>query len=403
MNDLRHPVAVVGMQPEPKGATFDQHHDTDHHRARARRRRVMYGIIPGSTPALAIHRNFMTAPSTKKTVNTASATNRSDFPIIVIGTSAGGQSALSVLVAQLPADFPAAILIVQHMAATSSNEAMLRLLADKGNLPCKQAAQHGVIKSGYIYLAQPDHHLMISQGKTLATKGARENRARPAIDPLFRSAAVEFGNRVIGVILTGYLDDGTSGMEVIRRCGGICVVQDPADAAYPDMPQNVLNHVKVDHCVPLAEMGSLLTRLALSERGARIAVPADVAIEAKIAQRVLSDLESVDFLGTQVPFNCPGCGGVLWQMKVGEHLRFRCHTGHAYTVATLLAEQTAKMEETLWVALRMFEENKNLLVKMGTEGTASPSYAERVEQSDIHIRRIKAMLHSNTANTDPLP
>ncbi|MCE3605301.1 chemotaxis protein CheB [Massilia sp. P8910] len=345
----------------------------------------------------------MTAASTTKTANADSTARPSGFPIIVIGASAGGQSALGALIAQLPADFPAAILIVHHMAATSSNDAMLRMLAGKGNLPCKQAIQHGVIKRGCIYLAQPDHHLMISQGKTLVTKGARENRSRPAIDPLFRSAAIEFGNRVIGVILTGYLDDGTSGMDVIRRCGGVCVVQDPADAAYPDMPQNVLNHVKVDHCVPLAEMGSLLTRLALGERGAPIPVPGDIAVEAKIAERVLSDLESVEFLGTQVPFNCPGCGGVLWQMKLGKHLRFRCHTGHAYTAATLLAEQTAKMEETLWVALRMFEENKNLLVKMGADGTASPSYVERVEQSNIHIRRIKAMLHSNTANTDPLP
>ena len=344
----------------------------------------------------------MTAASTKKTPNADSATRGSDFPVIVIGASAGGQSALGELVAQLPADFPAAILIVHHMAATSSNDAMLRMLADKGNLPCKQAIQHGAIKSGCIYLAQPDHHLMISQGKTLVTKGARENRSRPAIDPLFRSAAVEFGNRVIGVVLTGYLDDGTSGMEVIRRCGGVCVVQDPADAAYPDMPQNVLNHVKVDHCVPLAAMGSLLMQLALGKRGKPIPVPDDVAVEARIAQRVLSDLESVEFLGAQLPFNCPGCGGVLWQMKVGNQVRFRCHIGHAYTAAALLAEQTAKMEETLWVALRMFEEHKNLLVKMGAEGSASPSYVERVEQSNIHIRRLKAMLHSNTADTDPL-
>lgn len=171
--------------------------------------------------------------STKKTANADSTTRPGDFPVIVIGTSAGGLSALSSLVAQLPADCPAAILVVQHMTATSSNEAILRMLADKGNLPCKQAIQHGVLKSGCIYLAQPDHHLMISQGKTVVTKGARENRARPAIDPLFRSAAVEFGNRVIGVILTGYLDDGTSGMEVIRRCGGVCVVQDPANADPP--------------------------------------------------------------------------------------------------------------------------------------------------------------------------
>ncbi|MES2261229.1 MAG: chemotaxis protein CheB [Pseudomonadota bacterium] len=345
----------------------------------------------------------MTTAPTKKPARSAAAPASSDFPVIVIGTSAGGLSALGHLVAQLPADLPAAILIVQHMAATSSSEAMLRVLALKGKLPCRQAIHHGAIKAGHIYVAQPDKHLMVSQGRTLVTKGARENRSRPGIDPLFRSAAVEYGNRVIGVILTGYLNDGTAGMEVIRRCGGTCIVQDPADATYPDMPQHVLKHVKVDYCVPLAEMGALLARLAVRERGASKPVPEDIAVEARIAERVLSDLAAVEFLGKQVPFNCPGCGGVLWQMEHGRQLRFRCHTGHAYTAASLLAEQSAKMEETLWVALRMFEEHKNLLLQMGAEGSASPSYAERVEQSDVHIGRIKAMLRSNTADIDPAP
>jgi two-component system chemotaxis response regulator CheB len=319
--------------------------------------------------------------------------------VVVIGASAGGMDALSRLVAQLPGDFPAPILIVHHMPAESVGSALMHALQQPGKLPCTQALDGERIVAGHIYLAPPDNHLMISGGRILITKGAMENRARPAIDPLFRSAAVAYGNRVIGVLLTGYLDDGTAGLMAIKRCGGVCVAQDPADAAYPDMPQNALNQLKVDHCVPLDEMGSLLASLVVRKHGKSKPVPEDIDIEAKIAERVLSDLPSVNALGKQAPFNCPGCGGVLWQVGKGKQLRYRCHTGHAYTASILLAEQNAKIEETLWVALRMFEERRNLLVNMESAGTASRSSSERVEQSKIHIDRIRNMLRSGTTGT----
>lgn len=148
----------------------------------------------------------------------------------------------------------------------------------------------------------------------MITKDAHENRSRPGIDPLFRSAAVSHGNTVIRVLLTGYLDDGTAGLAAIKACGGTCVVQDPADAAYPDMPQNALNRVTVDHTVPLPE-GALLSTLALRPRRKRQPCPAEIAMKAKIAEWVLSDVRSVDALGSQVPFNCPGCGVVLWKIR----------------------------------------------------------------------------------------
>lgn len=314
--------------------------------------------------------------------------------VVVVGVSAGALSALVALAAQLPADFPAPILVVHHMAASASPEAVARAMTLAGNLPCRRARHGERIIPGRIYLAHPDNHLMVSGGLIAITKGAHENRARPAIDPLFRSVAVEYGNSAIGIILTGYLDDGTAGMAVIHRCGGTCVVQDPADAAYPDMPQNVINNVPVDHCVPLAEMGALLQKLVKRKRARSKPVPEDIAIEAKIAERVLSDLPSVEALGEQVPFNCPGCGGVLWEVGKGKQMRFRCHTGHAYSAASLMAEQTAKMEETLWVALRMFEEHRNLLIKMKANGEASSSSTERAAQSEMHIKRIREMLRS---------
>lgn len=314
--------------------------------------------------------------------------------VVVVGTSAGGLEALSKLAAQLPKDFAAPIFIVQHMSADASGAALRRALTRNDGLPCEEA-RHGVpFKKGHIYLARSDHHLLVTKGKMLVTKGARENRSRPGIDPLFRSAAVAYRTRVIGVILTGYLDDGTAGMMAIKRCGGVCIVQDPSDAAFPDMPKNVLAQVKVDHAVPLAEMGGLLVRLIAKPIRKAKPVPDDIAIEARIAERVLSDLPSVDALGSQVPFNCPGCGGVLWQVAKGGLLRYRCHTGHAYTAEVLLAEQTAKIEETLWVALRMFEERRNLLQTMseGASRDSSPSAADRAKESEVHIERIRAML-----------
>ena len=316
--------------------------------------------------------------------------------IIVIGTSSGGLDALTRLIAQLPKDFAAPIFVVQHMSPDSNGEALRRALNQTGNLVCEEAKDNAVFKNGRVYVAPPDHHLMVGKGKLLVTKGARENRSRPGIDPLFRSAAVAYRSKVIGVILTGYLDDGTAGMIAIQRCGGVCVVQDPLDAAYPEMPQSVLKHVKVDHVVPIAELGALLVKLIARPARKDKPVPEDIAIEARIAERVLSDLPSVEAVGKQVPFNCPGCGGVLWQVAKGGVLRYRCHTGHAYTSSVLLAEQTAKIEETLWIALRMFEERRNLLTKMSERNGKgfAPSAGARAKEAEVHINRIRTMLRA---------
>ncbi len=314
--------------------------------------------------------------------------------LIVIGSSAGGMEALTKLVAQFPEDVPASIFIVNHMSADTTGEPLIKALNSSGALVCDHAQDGQEFKNSSLYLAPSDQHMLIGEGKILVTKGARENRSRPAIDPLFRSAAVAYGNRVIGIILTGYLDDGTSGMMAIKRCGGVCIAQDPQDAAYPDMPQSVISNVGVDHCVPIAEMGVLLSNILRSKLPKSRKVPKDIAIEAKIARRVLSDLPSVNALGDQAPFNCPECSGVLWRITKGDLIRYRCHTGHAFTSDVLLAEQTAKIEETLWVALRMFEERQNLLVTMGkSQGSKAPaSLSQRAKDSQVHIDRIRAML-----------
>lgn len=327
--------------------------------------------------------------------------------VVVIGTSAGGLRALKALICQLHKDFPFPILIVQHISADATGSVLLNALASFNTVTCQHAKNKSTLKPGNLYLAPSDHHMMIGKDKKiLVTKGAQENRSRPAIDPLFRSAAVAFGNGVIGILLTGYLDDGTAGMKVIKRCGGICIVQDPKDAEYPDMPKNALRQVKVDHRLPIAEMGAMLYQLIAQKLGRKVPIPKDILVEAKIAERVLSDLPSVNALGEQVPFNCPGCGGVLWKIDKDLSLRFRCHTGHAYTSASLLAEQTRKIEETMWTALRMFEERKNLLTEIGhgRKNAGSKSALERAKMSQIHIDRIRLILNTDDKeSTDDMP
>lgn len=334
--------------------------------------------------------------------------NKSDkfSKIVVIGTSAGGLKALKELISQLHKDFPLPILVVRHISADATGNVLLDELNKLNTVKCVQAKSGNSLMKGHLYLAPSDHHLMIGGDlKILVTKGAHENRYRPAIDPLFRSAAVGFGTGVIGILLTGYLDDGTAGMKAIKKCGGTCIVQDPEDAEYPAMPKNALNNVKVDYCLQLSEMGALLYRIIPQKLRKSIPVPQDVFIEAEIAERVLSDLASVNKLGDQVPFNCPGCGGVLWKVDKDSNSRYRCHTGHAYTAASLLAEQTEKIEETMWSALRMFEEHKNLLTEMaqGKKGIASQSAQERAITTQVHIDRIRAILKTANESGEDMP
>jgi two-component system chemotaxis response regulator CheB len=315
--------------------------------------------------------------------------------ILVIGTSAGGLGALDALIGQLPALLPVSVFIVQHMAPESTGDELLYKLSRHGAFACKLASDGEAFQPGCLYIAPPDYHLLVKEKTLLVTKGARENRFRPAIDPLFRSAAVTHGAGVIGVVLTGMLDDGTAGLIAIKKCGGLTVVQDPKDAAYPAMPQSALDGLKVDHAVPLAEMGRLLVKLIRQPRGEARPVPANVRIEATIAERVLSDVGQVDGLGTQVPYNCPNCGGVLWEMAKSKARRYRCHTGHSFTEAALLTSQNEKIEETLWISLRMFEERKNLLNTMlrnETRSAAKLAYAERAKDTDSQIERIRALL-----------
>ncbi len=280
--------------------------------------------------------------------------------IIVIGTSAGGLKALSAVLSELPADIGAAIFVVQHLAADRKSD-LPRLLQTISDLPVTHPIDGDTFETGHVYVAPPDHHLLLNADTVRVLRGPQENRFRPSIDAVFRSAAREHGSRVIGVVLTGYLDDGTVGQQAIKKRGGITVVQDPAEAEYPSMPRSALRYVKVDHSVPIAEAGALLARLVATPPADQDDYPTtpEIEIESKIAEQLMNTkefLESVKEIGALTPYTCPECHGPIWQLGNDEPLKLRCHVGHSFTGEVFSTEQTQSVENALWSAVRVMEE-----------------------------------------------
>ncbi|GAB2523965.1 chemotaxis protein CheB [Spirosoma aerophilum] len=328
--------------------------------------------------------------------------------IVVIGASAGGVLALKELVASLPADFSAPIFIVQHVApyATSMMPAILNHV---GPLKAVHPMDGDPIQAGYIYIAPPDHHILVESDRVLVKKGPKENRFRPSIDALFRSAAYTFGSRVIGVVLTGLLDDGTSGMWSVKRLGGLGIVQQPDDAQYPSMPSSVLEYVDVDHVVPLTELAALLYRLTTEEDAP---TPPELSpdekerleTEIKIASQTNAFEMGILDMGDLTPLTCPECSGALVRFREGKLIRFRCHTGHAYTAGALLAEVDKSVEDNLWKSVRAIEEAIMLLEESGrasAEGGDAAS-AEKFFSKARENRDRANKLHEFIFQQDPL-
>ncbi|MFC6999037.1 chemotaxis protein CheB [Rufibacter roseus] len=324
--------------------------------------------------------------------------------IIVIGTSAGGMAVLCDLLEKLPGDLPASIFIVQHLSHDSNSDILVERLSKVTAFKCQVAQHEQTIKQGHLYFVPQDKHLLLQKGRMLVTKGPRENLFRPAIDPLFRSAAAAYGPRVIGIVLTGMLQDGTVGMEMIKRSGGITMVQAPSEAEYPDMPQSVLNEIEVDYVATVAEMADLLPELVFVPASATAEIPEDITYEASIAERLMLDsgkIEDTDLMGPRSPFSCPSCGGALWEVNQGHVRHYRCHAGHAFTPEAYLNANVESVEETLWVALRMLEERRTMLSAMAEQdrrkGHAhwSEAQEDRANELKIHIARIRHLLLSN--------
>jgi two-component system chemotaxis response regulator CheB len=290
--------------------------------------------------------------------------------IVVVGASAGGMGALEALVAGLPEDFPAAMFVVWHLSP-GVRSVLPRVLERAGPLPALNPVDGDRIEPGRIYVAPNDHHLLLEKGYIRVARGPKENRFRPAIDPLFRSAAYIYGPRAIGVVLTGALDDGTSGLWAIKLRGGTAIVQDPEDAQHRSMPLSALENVDVDYKLPAAKMGALLARLAREEAAPQPeTAPPELErlqAEVKIAHGADALEQDVRRFGEFSAFTCPECNGVLTLLKDGSIRRYRCHTGHAYSADALVESTTEQVEHQLWRAVRSLDETVLLLNQLGEE------------------------------------
>jgi two-component system chemotaxis response regulator CheB len=325
--------------------------------------------------------------------------------LVVIGGSAGALQALKVILAALPADFPAAILIVTHIG--SHRSILPDILQRFTPLPVRHATDGEPIIPGRVLVAPSDEHLMVvaagEQFYVSLSHGPRENHCRPAIDPLFRSAAAACGPRAAGVLLTGYLDDGTVGLQAIKARGGMAIVQDPLEAEVPDMPASALKYVDVDLKLGIAEIGPALITLASTPAGtarsqSRRPVATDwIDIENRLTGRN-SDMEDLDTIGKPSSLTCPECSGALWEIRQPGPVRYRCHTGHAFTATVLEALQGTEVEDAIWGAIRALHEQERLFSKMREKALqlghehSSADYLRKAQQAQRHAQALREVI-----------
>lgn len=292
--------------------------------------------------------------------------------LIAVGSSAGGVSALLEMVSSLPAELPVALCVVLHVGARPS--ILPQLLSRRGALAASHARDGEAILAGRIYVAPPDHHLLVAGESLRLSRGPRENHARPAIDPLFRTAALHWRERAVGVVLSGAMDDGTAGLAAIKAGAGIAVVQDPATAFDPSMPLSALSNVEVDHTVEPRQLGALLARLAQAapQTPPAAATPRlkDVQREQAVSEGFGEMQEVVSEIMKSSSLTCPDCGGALWELDDHRPLRYRCHVGHAYSAQALKAAQEQGCEHSLQSGLRALEEREMLLRRLATVASA---------------------------------
>ena len=319
----------------------------------------------------------------------------SNCGIVVIGGSSGALEALRALVGGLPGDLDAALFVVVHTSPESPG-VLDRILGKAGPLPAQYAVDGESIVPGRIYVAPADRHLLIGHGRVRLTRGPRENRFRPAVDPLFRTAAAAYGAAVLGVVLSGGQDDGAAGLGMIKSRGGIAMVQDPADAVAPGMPTAAISHVAADYIVPAAEMAALITRVVGNHS---LKEDAMEPLERRdVADAGAHDIHRADALGPPSPFTCPDCGGTLWQSQSGELVAFQCHVGHRYAEGSLNAAQAEALDHALWAALRALEENAELRRRMarrafeGGMKAIGDAYAEQAVESERRALAVRAIL-----------
>ncbi len=325
---------------------------------------------------------------------------------VVIGASAGGVVALTALLGGLPADFPARMLVVVHVPPSGVN-ALASVLARSTPLKVRAAANRDRLEPGVVLVARPDHHLVVVDDSVLLTRGPRENGHRPAVDVLFRSAARALGSRVIAVVLSGSLDDGSAGLRAVRALGGLGLVQDPQDAQHPGMPSNAIRAADPEYVVPVAAMPAVLTSLIGTEvpdqaPDQNLELARLLETEISIAELTPESLHESHRPGVPSGFSCPDCHGTLFTIGDEAPVRFRCRVGHAWSIQSLLAEHRAAVEGALWMALRALQEKAALCFEMsaraGSNGAAIS--ARRFSDQALEARDAAELLRDLLANGD---
>jgi two-component system chemotaxis response regulator CheB len=300
--------------------------------------------------------------------------------LIVVGASIGGVVALRSLVRHLPRELLAPVLVVLHVGSNPS--VLPELLAAKSALPCRHAVDGEPLRDGHLLVAPPDHHLLVEGNLVRLSRGPKEHHTRPAIDPLFRSAALARGEGVIGVVLSGLLDDGTAGLQAIKARGGIAIVQDPADAVEPSMPMSALKYVRVDHCVSIERLAPLLAELAARATAPALPAAAELQHEHALSLMHGDAMKHLNAIATPSTFVCPDCQGALWEIKGTRPPRYRCHVGHAFTLRSLEHSQSDATDEALWTAIRALQEKQLLLTRLAEERLR--------EQDEREAQRLRA-------------
>ncbi len=321
--------------------------------------------------------------------------------VIVVGGSAGAVAGFKEVLQALPRALPASVFVVLHVDPAFGH-IIAPNIARTSPLPVEVVDTQRTISIGRVYFPIPDHHLVVGEGHVRVTRGPHENLWRPAIDVLFRSAAVAYGSRVIGVLLSGNLDDGTAGMAAVKTCGGVAVIERPTDASYADMPETAALFVDAAERLPIADIAARLIELSQMPAPTAPIPPQDLIDEAAFAEPEYQREEPEQERKPSM-FTCPECGGPLWEHTDSE-LRFRCLVGHSFRGESLLKAAAGTVERTLWAAVRMFEQRMHLARRMASQEASrgrevrARIYLERSEDSERHARRLREMLKGGQLN-----
>jgi two-component system, chemotaxis family, protein-glutamate methylesterase/glutaminase len=317
--------------------------------------------------------------------------------LLAVGTSAGGVDALVFLAKHFRRDLPASILVTIHLPSYASST-LDEILSGSGPLPARFASDGERLRRSSIYIAPPNRHLLVVGERLVLGEGPRENNSRPAIDPMLRSAAICCCGRAIGVVLTGTLGDGASGLWAIAQCGGITVVQDPSDAAFSEMPETALQRAKPNHVVPLAEMPALLDNLVSQPAGVPGPMPRTVKYEVEIARKGPQNVHNMDGLGRRSVLVCPDCGGMMWDIGEGEVIRYRCHVGHTYTAEVMSLALDEGLRRALATAQRVLEDRLSLARKLHDQAIDSghrllaETWAQKAREAEGEIDVVRSSI-----------